>query len=145
MCPLNKSTLRTKVHFALILPGTKIALLDSVPVGKSRSSCTWMEIAILSLPESVLLTLLIAHLPGQVYWHGSTGNWNWVYGPLGWFGYRLTLSPAGGGVDMAPLDQEIYFVSILFLPSSVPVGKSRSSCTWTEIAILSLVVDIVLF
>ena len=65
-------------------------------------------------------------------------NWNWVYGPLGWFGYKLTLYPAGGGVDMAPLDQEIYFVFILLLPSSVPVGKSRSSCTWTEIALLSL-------
>ena len=59
-------------------------------------------------------------------------NWNWVYGPLGWFGYKLTLSPAGGGVDMAPFDQEIYFVFILLLPSSVPVGKSSFSSTWTE-------------
>ena len=65
-------------------------------------------------------------------------NWNWTYEPVGGFGYKLTLFPTGGGVDMAPLDQEIYFVFILLLPSSVPVGKSSSSCTWTEIAILSL-------
>ena len=47
-----------------------------------------------------ILAMLYKH-----YW-----NWNWVYGPLGWFIYNLTLFPTeGGGVDMAPLDQKNYF------------------------------------
>ena len=39
------------------------------------------------------------------------GNWNWVYGPLGGFGYMLTLFPAGGGVDMADLEIVLSFLA----------------------------------
>ena len=53
------------------------AIVESqcVPVGMSRYSCTWTEIAwLLSLPESVVLALLITHPPGQVYWQCCTST-----------------------------------------------------------------------
>ena len=49
----------------------KSMLPSSAPVGKSSSSCTGTDIALLSLSESVLLSLLITHPLGKVHWQCS--------------------------------------------------------------------------
>ena len=63
-----------------------------------------------------ILAMLYKH-----YW-----NWNWVYGPLGWFIYNLTLFPTEGGGWYGPTWSKKLFWMFLFCIHSI-IAKLSSS------------------